>query len=320
MIGFTGVRWETRQAERLSRDLSAGAGPKPMFEAGLAWASIAGTLRELDADVVSLRKSVLEGWSGSAVAGALAAIDALGAWVRDTADMASRSAEAIERQAVAHTVAVAAMPDAAVIAAVAQIEAAIKVVAAPPSALISGGLAKLDEQAVGMKAQASRVMESYEHATTPVSKPMHVPAAPTNLAKRHLAAQTREAAEAKLAAQNGAAMAAAQGAMLAVAAMNRPSGTVRASDQYVSQTNRAEMRVETATTDEVVAVERTSVTAAPAGAPMVSGAGIAHSGSSDGSASPVVAATNYDSVQDVVPAPSTDAAPPVIGVAERDEV
>ncbi|MGU3292777.1 PPE domain-containing protein [Williamsia sp. M5A3_1d] len=316
MIGFTGVRWETRQAERLSRDLSAGAGPKPLFEAGLAWSAVATSLSELEKEIVHLRKSVVEGWSGDSLAGVLAALDSLHAWVRDTGDMATRTAQAAERQAIAHTVAVAAMPDAAVIEGVAQIEAAIKMVAAPPSALISGSLARLDDQAVSMKAQASRVMESYEQATTPVSKPTVPPHAPSNAAKQHLARQSREEAEAKLAAANGSALMAAQAAMLG--AMTRPTGTLRASDQYVTQTRRAQTVVEVTAAQEAATAERTTVASTAAGStPFVPAAGASASGS-QGTSSPVVASTNYDSVQDVVPATSATAAPSVIGEAERE--
>lgn len=318
MNGFTGVRWETRQAERLSRDLSAGAGPKPLFEAGLAWASIASSLKDLDAEITQLRKSVVEGWSGSAAPGVLTALESLKTWVAQTSEMARANAEAAERQAIAHTVAVAAMPDAAVIAGVAQLESALKMVVAPPSALMSGGIARLDEQAVGMKAQASRVMESYEQATTPVSKPAHPPEAPKHLVDHTRAAEARAAAEAKLAASNGAAMAAAQGAMLAVAAMSGPRGQLRASDEFVSQTKRAELRVDTVSGEEVVVgVDGTTVApTAPAGAPFVPAAGIAQGSNSDAT---VVAATNYDSVQEVVPTGTTSAAPSVIGVTDRGE-
>ena len=319
MIGFTGVRWETRQAERLSRDLSAGAGPKPLFEAGLAWASIASSLKDLDAEITQLRKSVVEGWSGSAAPGVLSALESLKSWVTQMSEMARENAQAAERQAIAHTVAVTAMPDSAVIAGVAQLEAALKLVVAPPSALMSGGIARLDEQAMGMKAQASRVMESYEQATTPVSKPAHPPQAPKNLVDHRKAAEARAAAEAKLAASNGAAMAAAQGAMMAVAAMSGPRGRLRASDEFVSQTKRADIRVAAAAGEEVVvSADGTTVTSSgPAGTPFVPAAGIAQSSNSDATAA---AAANYDSVQEVVPSGTTSAAPPVIGVADRGEV
>ncbi len=318
MVGFTGVRWETRQAERLSRDLSAGAGPKPLFEAGLAWAAIASSLKDLDTEITQLRKSVVEGWSGSAAPGVLTALEKLTTWVTRTSEMARENAQAAERQAIAHTVAVAAMPDAGVIAGVAQLEAALKLVVAPPSALITGGIAKLDEQAMGMKAQASRVMESYEHATTPVSKPAHPPEAPKDLVDHRGAAEARAAAEARLAASNSAAIAAAQGAMLAVAAMSGPRGRLRASDEFVSQTKRADIRVDTASGEEVVvAVDGTTVApAGPAGAPFVPSAGIAQGSNSDAAQ---VVATNYDSVQEVVPSGTTSAAPSVIGVTDRGE-
>ncbi len=316
MMGFTGVRWETRQAERVSRDLSSGAGPKPLFEAGVAWASIASTLAELDSEISQLRKSVVEGWSGSAMPGVLAALESLKTWIVQTGEMARGQAEAAERQAIAHTVAVATMPDAAVIAGVAQLEAALKMVVAPPSALMAGGIARLDEQAVGMKAQASRVMESYEHASTPVAKPAGPPQAPKDLVDHRGAAQARADAEAKMAESNGLALAVAQGAMLAVAGMTGTRGALRASDPYVSQTRRTDLRVDAVAGEEVVTDATSAASAAGPTAPFVPAAGIAQGSNSDASA---VAATNYDSVQEVVPSGTTTAAPSVIGVSDRGE-
>ncbi|MGY2063242.1 PPE domain-containing protein, partial [Nocardia gipuzkoensis] len=39
--GFTGVVWEAREAGKLAQDLTTGAGPVPMAEAGAAWTRLA---------------------------------------------------------------------------------------------------------------------------------------------------------------------------------------------------------------------------------------------------------------------------------------
>ncbi len=133
------MRWEVRPAEELSRQLSAGAGERPMFEAAMAWGSIAATLQELQQEFAAVRKIVDEGWTGSTPGGVLAAVDKLGAWAQAVADDARANAKAAERQAIAHTVAVAAMPDARVIARRRSDGGRAQAVTAPPSALIAVG-------------------------------------------------------------------------------------------------------------------------------------------------------------------------------------
>lgn len=319
MVGFTGVRWEVRPAEELSRQLSAGAGERPMFEAAMAWGSIAATLQELQHEFAAVRKIVDEGWTGSTRGGVLAAVDKLGAWAQAVADDARANAKAAERQAIAHTVAVAAMPDARVIAAVGQMEAALKAVTAPPSALIAGGIARLDEQAMGMKAQASRVMETYEQATTPVAEPWEPAHVPAGLVHAPAAAAQRDAAQARLAEQDSAAVAAAQGAMLAIAAMSGTNLGPRASNEYVTQTARAAHQGSASAVGEEVTVvgqsaDATTVAGSPVVGPVAPMASASHTGVTP---TPVVAA-NYDSVQDAVAEGHVPAAPSVLGVAERE--
>ncbi|MEH3154393.1 MAG: PPE domain-containing protein [Gordonia paraffinivorans] len=319
MVGFTGVRWEVRPAEELSRQLSAGAGERPMFEAAVAWGTIASTLHELREEFAAVRKIVDEGWTGSTRTGVLAAVDELGAWVQAVADDARANAKAAERQAIAHTVAVAAMPDAGVIAAVGQMEAALKAVVAPPSALIAGGIARLDEQAMGMKAQASRVMHTYEQATTPVAKPWEPAPVPTGLVHAPVAAAQRVAAQKRLAEQDSAAVAAAQGAMLAIAGMSGTGLGPRASNEYMTQTARAAHDGAVPVTgEEVTIVGQSAEVTTVAGSPVVGPVAPMASASPSGVTPTPVVATNYDSVQDAVVDGHVPAAPPVLGVAERE--
>ncbi|GAA2054968.1 PPE domain-containing protein [Williamsia deligens] len=314
MVGFTGVRWEVRPAEELSRQLSAGAGERPMFEAALAWGSVAASLHELREEFAAVRKIVDDGWTGSTRSGVLAAIDKLSAWVTAVGDDARANAKAAERQAIAHTVAVAAMPDAHVIAAVGQMETALKAVTAQPSALIAGGIAKLDEQAMGMKAQASRVMETYEEATTPVARPWEPARVPAGLVHAPAAAANRDAAQAGLAEQDSAAVAAAQGAMVAIAAMSGTTPVARASNEYVTQTSRAAGQGVVSEEVSVVDQGATTVAGGPAVAPVAPMASASHSGVPTAP----VAGTNYDSVQEAVADGHVDAAPPVLGVSDRE--
>lgn len=318
MVGFTGVRWEVRPAEQLSRQLSTGAGERPMFEAAMAWGTIASTLQELQQEFAAVRKIVDEGWTGSARAGVLDAVDTIATWVQAVADDARANAKAAERQAIAHTVAVAAMPDAGVIAAVGQMEAALKAVVAPPSALIAGGIARLDEQAMGMKAQASRVMETYEQATTPVAKPWEPAPAPTGLVHAPAAAAQRYAAQARLAEQDSAAVAAAQGAMMAIASMSGTGLGPRASNEYTTQTARAAHQGAVPVAGEEVTVVGQSAEATVAGSPVVGPVAPMASASHSGATPTPVVATNYDSVQDAVADGHVPAAPSVLGVAERE--
>ncbi|WP_328857022.1 PPE family protein [Williamsia herbipolensis] len=328
MTGFTGIRWDARPAEQLSRDLSRGAGAKPLFEAGMSWAAIASALHELDREFAGVRKLMAEGWRGKGDAAMAQSLDKLSTWVSETADMAAHNATAAERQAVAHTVAMAAMPDAEVISALGQLEDALKAVAAPPHSLIAGGLAKLDEQAHGMKAQAARVMESYELATTPVATSWDSVPVPTHLVHRASLTAEKDKAAAKIA-QQQALM--GQGAMLAqIAAMSAtPLGAYR-SDEYVTQTRRDLARIDAAAradgevvvqaansgADGVVvdgqsAAQSQFVPATPMSAAAASAPG--HQGQA-----PLPVTTNYASVQEAASAGSQVASPSVIGVPDGE--
>ncbi|MBT0568576.1 PPE domain-containing protein [Williamsia sp. CHRR-6] len=321
MTGFTGVRWEARQAEQLSRDLSRGAGPKPLFEAGMSWGAMALSLSELADDFRHVRKLLHEGYQGEGSADMLTTVKKLEKWVADTADQAMRNAVAAEHQAVALTVALAAMPDADTIKTLANLETAMKAVAAPPGSLIAGGIAKLDEQATGMKAQAARVMASYEHATTPVSKPWEPAKVPEKLVNRAQLAQARSDAEQK--AQVQATLEAFAGQQALMAEISAFGGTklgAYTSEGYAGQTRRTEMRVDTVVDGENVVVKGGDVVKADAvsqqaqfvpAAPMSAAAGSNHS-----SALPVT--TNVAQVQEVMNSGSQVASPQVIGVPEKE--
>ncbi|MGZ8178595.1 PPE domain-containing protein [Williamsia sp. SKLECPSW1] len=324
MVGFTGVRWDARPAEKLSRDLSMGAGAKPMFEAGMSWAAIGVALRETASEFERLKKSILEGWKGRGDAGMIAAVEKLEKWVGETADMALRNAAAAERQAVAHTVAVAAMPDADAIAALGHLEDALKQVAAPPKSLMAGGLAELDHQATSMKAQAARVMESYEQATTPVSRPWDPVAAPAHLVDRSASDTVRSEAEARIAAQQAVGLSSEQAMLAAVAALRGTALGSYASDEYVSQTRRAELRADGMTAEEVVAVDGRASTAVPADAvsqhphvlPAAPMGASASAGQPEHGAAAV--ATHYEDGREIVESGSQTAAPSVLGVSDAE--
>jgi PPE-repeat protein len=319
VVGFTGVRWEVRPAEELSRQLTDGAGERPMFEATLAWSAVSAALQELHKEFLAVRKVVDEGWVGTTRDGALAAVDKLGAWVLAMSDDARANAKAAERQAIAHTVAVASMPDARVIAAVGQMEAALKAVVAPPSALIAGGIAKLDEQAMGMKAQASRVMEEYEQATTPVAKPWEPARVPGGLVDAPGAAAQRESAGTQADAPDMAAVGAAQAALMAISGRNGTSLGSRASNEYMTQTARSVDRgAQAIGEEEVTVVGQNAETSTAAHSPVVAPVAPAATASQSAVPSAHVATANYDSVQDAVDDGHVAAAPSVLGVAERE--
>ncbi|QKT06984.1 PPE domain-containing protein [Gordonia sp. X0973] len=183
MTGFTGEVWQRIPAEQLARDLMDGVGPKALFESGLTWLNIEAELNELAADVAHSIKTVDEGWQGDGGEGMIGALRKLHTWLVETADMAQRNAKAAEVQAVATTVARTTMPQASEVEQLTELHTSMKTMDFPAGSMLGGGMAFVESSLKTVKAQAARVMETYEQATTPVAQPWDPVIAPKQLVK-----------------------------------------------------------------------------------------------------------------------------------------
>lgn len=171
VIGFTGVVWPARTTEQLARDLTTGRGAAPMAEAGTAWTQLAAgfgaAVVEYDQIVAELRES----WRSDGSDLVLERIGKLRDWLADAAASAGRNAASAGGQAAAYEVARLAMPHVAEIAALEAVKQSIEHAGAALGAPLVAAAAQVDDQQDLAKADAARVMQSYESATTPLASP-----------------------------------------------------------------------------------------------------------------------------------------------------
>ncbi|MEV3964166.1 PPE domain-containing protein [Nocardia sp. NPDC050193] len=171
VAGFTGVIWEARPTEKLAHDLGAGAGARPMADAGAAWSRVAAAFGaaviEYDRVLVQLRES----WRSSESEIAIDRFAALRHWLIDAATAAGRHAAMAGGQAVAYEVASLAMPHLADLAA---LDAAVRSIEQMGAALgtpLVGAIAEVDTEQNLAKANAARVMQNYESASAQLASP-----------------------------------------------------------------------------------------------------------------------------------------------------
>lgn len=320
MQGFTGIVWEAREPERLARDLHHGPGPKPLFEAGMSWAQIAGVLTDLHHELAVVIRNLSDSWRGKGDNEMISALTKVSSWLTETADMAKDNAVAAERQAVANAVARTAMPDPAEITALNKLEESLHHLAFPAGSALAGGMAKVESSMRQTTAQAARVMESYETATTPVSHPWEPVSAPEKLVHSHIARQEKAKTDrAALPGEQAAADVPGTQALMAglAAMMASPMGMV---EERVLTARQSTLRLQTATTgvsqpaavaevDEVVQTTQAVPLVPPA--PVASVSNQAHSVASD-----LHLATRAETTQ-VVSDGESRVAPAVLGAPDK---
>ncbi len=169
--GFTGVVWEAREAGKLAQDLTTGAGPVPMAEAGAAWTRLAAGLGAAAVEYEVILTQLRGAWQSAASDGVHERITALRDWLRDTAAAATNNAARSEAQAAAYELARLTMPNAAEIAAIEAVQRTMESIGAALGAPIKAVAAATDTDADAAKATASRVMRTYEAATEPLALP-----------------------------------------------------------------------------------------------------------------------------------------------------
>ncbi|MFC9873729.1 PPE domain-containing protein [Nocardia salmonicida] len=304
--GFTGVVWEAREPDKLATDLTTGAGPMPMADAAAAWTRLAAAFGAAVLDYEQVLQSLRGSWKSGSSELVWERISTLREWLLETAAAATANAARMQAQVLAYEVAAIAMPDTADIAAITAMQQALEQVGTALGAPIKAIAAQTDADADVAKAVASRVMRSYEAATEPLATPwLHAPPPPI-------------APEAALTGEKSGQSATptpSAGAMPGIGAIGL--GMLPSMPAPVQTAYRAPTFVQS-TTAVGATTQSTPVTTTPAGqsAPLVPGA-MAQGGGQDSTARFPRAGLAYEESDQLVAEGEIQAAPAVLGVAER---
>ncbi|TCJ94354.1 PPE domain-containing protein [Nocardia alba] len=303
--GFTGVVWEAREPDKLATDLTTGAGPMPMADAAAAWTRLAAAFGAAVLDYEQVLQTLRGSWKSGSSELVWERISTLREWLLETAAAATANAARMQAQVLAYEVAAIAMPDTADIAAITAMQQALEQVGAALGAPIKAIAAQTDADADMAKAVASRVMRSYEAATEPLATPwLHAP--PPPIAPE--AALTGEKSGQNAPPTPNAAVTSGVGAI--------GLGMLPSMPAPVQTAYRAATFVQSATATSVT-TQSAPVTTTPAGqsAPLVPGA-MAQGGGQDSARFPR-AGLAYEESDQLVAEGEIQAAPAVLGVAER---
>lgn len=303
--GFTGVVWEAREPDKLATDLTTGAGPMPMADAAAAWTRLAAAFGAAVLDYEQVLQTLRGSWQSGNSELVWERISTLREWLLETAAAATANAARLQAQVLAYEVAAIAMPNTADIAAITAMQQALEQVGAALGAPIKAIAAQTDADADVAKAVASRVMRSYEAATEPLATPwLHAPPPPI-------------APEAALTGEKSgrdATPAPSAAAMTGFGAIG--FGALPSMPAPIQTAYRAPTFVQSATTVGAT-TQSAPVAGAPAGqsAPLVPGA-MAQGGGQDSARFPR-AGIAYEESDQLVAEGEIQAAPAVLGVAER---
>ncbi|WP_280299555.1 PPE domain-containing protein [Nocardia neocaledoniensis] len=304
--GFTGVVWEAREPDKLATDLTTGAGPMPMADAAAAWTRLAAAFGAAVLDYEQVLQTLRGSWKSGSSEQVWERISTLREWLIETAAAATANAARLQAQVMAYEVAALAMPNTADIAAITAMQQALEQVGTALGAPIKAIAAQTDAEADVAKAVASRVMRSYEAATEPLATPwLHAP--PPSIAPETALAGEQSG-------QNAATPTPGAAAMPGLGAIGL--GALPSMPAPVQTAYRAPVFVQSATTVGATTAQPTPV-ATPAGqaAPLVPGA--MAPGAQDSAARFPRAGIAYEESDQLVAEGEIQAAPAVLGVAER---
>ncbi|MFD4432304.1 PPE domain-containing protein [Nocardia sp. NPDC058497] len=305
--GFTGVVWEAREPDKLATDLTTGAGPMPMADAAAAWTRLAAAFGAAVLDYEQVLQTLRGSWKSGSSEQVWERISTLREWLIDTAAAATANAARLQAQVLAYEVAALAMPNAADIAAITAMQQALEQVGTALGAPIKAIAAQSDADADVAKAVASRVMRSYEAATEPLATPwLHAPPPPI-------------ASEAALAGEQSgqAATTPTPGAVAMPGIGAIGLGALPSMPTPVQTAYRAPVFVQSATAVGATAQPAPVTTPTGQAAPLVPGAMAPGAGAQDTAARFPRAGIAYEEADQLVAEGEIQAAPAVLGVAER---
>lgn len=170
-MGFTNVAWESRSTERLARDLSGGPGPMSVGQAGAAWVRVANELSAISLEYDKVVDRLKRSFASEGADAAARKLEDFGRWLQAASLSAAGNGEQAESAAVAHGVAVLAMPSVSEAIEARAAHDVMASLAAYNGAILNGRFAELDEAAAADRASASAVMYEYEDACKTMAQP-----------------------------------------------------------------------------------------------------------------------------------------------------
>ena len=177
-MGFTNVAWESRSTEQLARDLTEGAGPTLVGQAGAAWVRVADELASVSADYDKIVHKIKGAFVSAGGDAAARKLDEFGQWLQAASLSAAANGERAEEAAVAYSVAVVAMPSVSQAVAVKTTQDVMASLAAYNGAILNGQFAEFDEPASAAGATASAAMYQYEDTCGALGEPWEQPLPP----------------------------------------------------------------------------------------------------------------------------------------------
>ncbi|WP_054815792.1 PPE domain-containing protein [Nocardia arizonensis] len=309
--GFTGVVWEAREPSRLAADLTTGPGPVPMADAAAAWTRLATAFGTAVLDYEQVLRTLRASWQSGRSDEVWERISTLRDWLVETAAAAAANAARMRAQVVAYEVASRAMPGAAELDAIVQVQKALENVGTMLGAPVKAVAAQTDADADAASAVASRVMRSYEAATEPLATPwLHAPPPPI-VPETALAAEQGARTSESAATDAAAAAAAGMPGLGAIGPISLPPMAAPVQTAY-----RAPVYAQSTVTPAPASTTAAPVPSATGQtAPVVPGA-MAAGGGQDAARFPR-AGIAYEEFDQLVAEGEIQAAPAVLGGAER---
>jgi hypothetical protein len=177
-MGYTNVAWESRSTEQLARDLTEGPGPTPAGQAGAGWVRVANELAAVSEDYQKLADQLTGAFEGGSADAVVRRVQDFGNWLRAMSLSAAGNGQRAEEAAVAHSVAILAMPTVSEVVEAQTTRDVMASLAAYNGAILNGRFAEFDEAADAGQANAAAVMQQYEEACSGLAAPWDQPPPP----------------------------------------------------------------------------------------------------------------------------------------------
>lgn len=177
-MGFTNVAWESRSTEQLARDLTEGPGPTPAGQAGASWVRVANELAAVSEDYQMLADQLTGGFESGSADAVVRRIQDFGDWLRAMSLSAAGNGQRAEEAAVAHSVAILAMPTVSEVVEAQTTRDVMASLAAYNGAILNGRFAEFDEAADADQTSAAAVMQQYEDACSGLAEQWDQPPPP----------------------------------------------------------------------------------------------------------------------------------------------
>ena len=177
-MGFTNVAWESRSTEQLARDLTEGPGPTPAGQAGASWVRVANELAAVSEDYQKLADQLTGAFESGSADVVIQRIQDFGNWLRAMSLSAAGNGQRAEDAAVAHSVAILAMPTVSEVVEAQTTRDVMASLAAYNGAILNGRFAEFDETANADQTNAAAVMQQYEDSCADLALPWDQPPPP----------------------------------------------------------------------------------------------------------------------------------------------